>query len=227
MTMNFRSLNGFLLSLLVISVAVMVLVGTMVARAQPDGRQVMHFDGPTHLSIEDLDRNADLVVRATVRGLREQVVDFGSENKDEGGGGLPLALFDVEVTETILGERTPSSLLVALLDPELTVSESGVEISKGDDILLYLLRRDTAGSPAIRTVDGGEFFYIPLNFNNGVLRVDGGSVVTTGELPLAVTDAEAERIAEQQGEQERSGEPVVPRAGSRFGLDAVRGASQN
>lgn len=138
--------------------------------------------GPTFETVEQLSAGADVVVTGRVGATLGRQVDDGGDGT---GNGLPLVLHEVVVEQVLVGEPEDDRIVVAMVDGQVGAGMQTSTLSEGDQLLLYLRRETEATAPGV-DVDGE--FYTPLNFGNGVLRVDGDVAIPTGPLPNRLDD---------------------------------------
>lgn len=171
----------------------------------------MRFDGPVFDSVEDLSGAADVVVEVQVKGLERRLIDHGGEEPlatDPADGealraaGLPTALYEVQVRESLAGDLgRGEKILVALLDDQVVESEHVVALERGSRYLLFMVKvgaEDVAGFDT-----GGRDLYLPLNYSNGVLAASDSSIELNW-WTLGVDASEAELMVDELAEIEAS-----------------------
>ncbi|MBA3551999.1 MAG: hypothetical protein H0W27_03890 [Actinobacteria bacterium] len=132
------------------------------------------FDAPVYASFEALAAASDAVVVGTVGGVTAREVDYGTDNPaEQGWNGIPVAFYEVDVTEVLVGQAQPT-IIVGGPDGEQLVSDSATPMRAGERVLLFLREQTTEDAPGISSYD---FFYTPISLDNGVFDLLAGEAV--------------------------------------------------
>jgi hypothetical protein len=144
-----------------------------------------YVDAPVYSSFEELAAASDAVVVGTVSGVAAREVDYGTDNPTERDGpGIPVAFYEVNVTEVLLGQ-TQAKVIVGGPDGEQIVSESVTPFRAGETVMLFLREQTHEDAPGISSYD---FFYTPISLDNGVFDLLSGDRVRP-RMPEAFTES--------------------------------------
>lgn len=121
-------------------------------------------------SVDELASEADLAVRGRVGEVLGRDNDHGLSPADGGEASVPMILASVEIEQVLLGDDPGASeIVVASLDVTQLNVEGVSRLRDGQDVVLFLLKRDQEKAPRISLVDE---FYVTLSGDNGVFDVD-------------------------------------------------------
>lgn len=151
-------------------------------------------------SIEELTKEADLVVVGVVREIAGRDVDRGlgpvgeSIDLNSDSVAIPMVFYRIEVSSVLKGQPDGNMIIVATGDPERINNESETALIAGQSLLLFLDDRTTDPISAQKFEDF-PYFYVPLSLDTGVFDVTNGEVATSR---LKGLFAEAETTNAQQ-----------------------------
>lgn len=133
---------------------------------------VAHFDGPEYKTVDDLEAEADVVVRGTVTRVRTTTTEEQLQGAATEAKTLPLALYEVDTTEFLSGSAAPT-ILVTRIDPSRLATEAQTPFEPGSEVLLFLRNTsyDWAGTPVYSVVGMDQgFFTVESGKLRGVQR---------------------------------------------------------
>ena len=204
-----RSSDRVLGALFTLSVTAFIGATAFAVTYTPATKVQMHMDGPVFSSVEELAQSANVIVEVQAMGVVERLVDFGGEEpmaEDPADGealkpsGLALALYAVQVEETLAGDVKPGeTILVPMLDDEVINSEHVTTLQEGETYILFLSRMSAKDVKGYDTL--GQDVFLPLNYNNAVLA-SGDGTVRLNRWILALDEKEALFEAEQLSQLE-------------------------
>lgn len=149
------------------------------------------IDGPVYESVDELTKNADIIVVGTVtewyRGKRCTTVDFieSIKYKISGTSADPIAFNTVRVSETLKGE---SGAVVTLggYDAQRFVAGNLTRLDPGDEVLLFLSGPVHTDKPRYRLSPGTpvpDMYYNSLGNDNGVFDIYAEGRLVIPRLP--------------------------------------------
>jgi hypothetical protein len=163
----------------VLAVAIAVSIWLIAVAGQDNGgEQYMLFgDYEVYPSVEALVASADLVVEGKVGPVVMREIDRGGDPEvDPETGekipGVPMAFSEVTITNVLWASPrvealTAETILVATVDSELIVTNQESPLNEGEQVMLFLRRRDPSTAPGLTP----DSFYVPLSGDNGVFDV--------------------------------------------------------
>lgn len=147
-----------------------------------------HYAEPAALA-----RDAEVIVRGTVRPDPESVVDDGGS---AGRHGIPSLLYTVEVTEQAPGSDVGDRITVLWVDTDKIEIDGVTALRPDRDYVLFLDRIKRSERGGLQ--DHGTL-YTPVGLNSGVFRIESDKAVPTER------DAEPTGQRSEQQERQRNG----------------------
>lgn len=170
----------------------------------PSKKTVIQLDIITYSSIAELSnvQGLNAVVIGTVKGIAGHKIDYGTSNPIERTGkGIPSVLYEVNVTEVLLGV-IDKNIIVSMIDTEAVIVPHYVTpFEIGQELLLFLKVKNIDNSSDIKSFAN---FYTPVSLDNGVFDI----------LPDDLVSPRLESAFNLSSD--KSGEPIT------FTLDEIR-----
>lgn len=169
-----------------VTLAVATVGGVLVASALNDDRaddvRVIYGSPAGYTSIDELLRETDVTLAATVVSEPRDYVDFGADGKPDYDGqpGLPVQLVTVRVDDVIRGDRSLSGTLISVTQPSPIVQSTDVSldtdrVTEGQRVVL-VGRLDVA-NPGVG--EKGESLVVLAGSGFGVFDVQDDGAITS------------------------------------------------
>ncbi len=128
-----------------------------------------HVDMPLYHSIEELTAVSDLAVRGTVGRLVGRETDYGTSDPDQKQGmGLPIAFYEVAVSETLYGVLPSTTITVGIPDSDfLHLPGFATPLQRNQEVLLFLNEETSSTAPGIKR-EGP--LYSTVSMDNGIFE---------------------------------------------------------
>ena len=191
--------------ILVALAALVAAAAAAVTLLRDDDTAVRHmaFSSLVYQSLDELATSSDLVVVGTISGVTARAEDYRTADADEraeyeraGITPIPIAFYEVAVSETLKGQHSDTVLIWRIDTERVTVAEGVTSLGSGQKVLLFLKGRSLAeATPRLQfsgtSITSDQTYYITLGLDNGVFDVsDSGSVeprmpgrFSTGTIP--------------------------------------------
>ena len=165
--------------------AVLLFAGVRSLRSDGAQEQFLIPSYRGYESVDELAREADLAVRGRVGAVLGRENDHGLGPAD-GGTGVPMIFVSVEIEQVLLGDALGvNDIVVATLDMTQLNVEGVSQLRDGQDVVLFLAKRDQQNAPGISSIDE---FYVTLSGDNGVFDVHGDQLSSRSSVVRGLSD---------------------------------------
>lgn len=166
--------------------AVLLFAGVRSLRSDDAQEQFLIPSYRGYESVDELAREADLAVRGRVGDVLGRENDHGLGPADGGETGVPMIFVSVEIKQVLLGDDPGvNDIVVAALDVTQLNVEGVSQLRDGQDVVLFLVKRDQQKAPGISLVDE---FYVTLSGDNGIFDVDRNQLSSRSSVVRGLSD---------------------------------------